>query len=77
MRATGNNGARCSNMHTVSVVLYTFHLERKTLDRNRKSAKRNFLIGWRSPAASNGNSCERGELDQVQDVDAWVSDPPG
>ena len=73
MRATGNNGARCSNMHTVSVVLCTSHSERKILDRKRKSAKRNILLGWRSPAASKGKSCERGELDQVQGVDAWVS----
>ena len=30
------------------------------------------MLGWRSPAASNDKPCERGELVQVQDVDALV-----
>ena len=33
-------------------------------------AQRNFLLGWRSPAATIDNSLERGELVQIQDVDA-------
>ena len=36
-------------------------------------AKRNFLLGQRSPAAQIDNSVERGEHVQVQDVDALVS----
>ena len=36
-------------------------------------ASRNFLLGWRSPAAPIVNSFERSELGQVQDVDALVS----
>ena len=35
--------------------------------------KRNFLLGWRTPAAWSHIPCERGERVQVQDVDAWVS----
>ena len=34
--------------------------------------KRTVLLGWRSPAAWR-NSCERGELVHVRDVDAWAS----
>ena len=36
-------------------------------------AWRNLLLGKRSPAASTDNSLERGDLVQVQDVDALVS----
>ena len=36
-------------------------------------AWRNFLLGKWSPAAPIGNTFERGELVQVQDVDALVS----
>ena len=34
---------------------------------------RNVQLGWRSPAAWSHFSCERGELVQVQNVDAWRS----
>ena len=67
----------------VSVLICTSRSDRKILDRFLRSqqnisvvtelAKRNCLLGWRSPATPIGLSFGQGEHGHVQDVDVLVS----